>query len=282
MPGFNIKGMSAAMADNRIENFKKSYGTNSSGDFKFKPMYWSTLTDGVYKLRLAPKHPSKCPSGYVRLCTHKIEVRVGEKPQEVTCTYRPDQSDSECYICDVMEAVQEELGGFRKDIQAALQLMAPRQMFIFPGIITAKADPAFVPTYNKKYAPWVPDLQSRQGCILQLEGKRVMTALFDALQQYPDCNDTDEGHWIQITKMGKESPIFRVDRQATQLTSAEAELMGDKDYPALHPLPRYMSKSVSELDYAGQKALVAQAWWAFEVIAEDAPSSFNPDEDIPF
>lgn len=283
MPGFNLKGMTAQFDDPRITAFKNKYGGLGGGDFKFKPIFWSALLDGAYKVRLAPKHPSKCPQGLVRFALHRVESRVGEKWQEVVCHYKPGAENSECYICDVMEAVQDELSLFSKDVQAALELMNPRALFIFPAIITAKPDPTFVPTEQKRYAPWVPDDQARQGAILQLEGKRVLTALFDVLKEYPDANDCDEGYWIQITKMGKETPIIRASRAASCLTPSEAELFADKEYPSLHPVPKFMAKSVRDLDYNATKAFIGECWWAKDVIAsEDGQAAFDPDADIPF
>jgi hypothetical protein len=280
MPGFNLKGLSASLDDQRISNFKKTYGGLGSGDFKYKPIYWSALSDGAYKVRLAPKHPSKCPQGFVRLATHRIEHRVGEKWAEIICTYKPGVEGAECYVCDIMEAVQDELSTFSKDVQAALMQMNPRQLFLFPSLITAKPDPKFVPTDARKYAPWVPDDQARQGAILQLEGKRVLAALFDVLKEYPDANDVDEGYWLQITKMGKETPIVRAARAASELTPSEAELMSDKDYPVLHPIPKFMSKSLRELDYNGQKSFIAGCWWASEVIADENEAADMEDIDL--
>lgn len=281
MPGFNLKGMSASLDDSRIAGFKRTYGGLGGGDFKFKPIYWSALTDGAYKVRLAPKHPSKCPQGLVRIATHRVETRVGEKWTEVLCTYKTGVEGADCYVCDIMEAVQDELGSFSKDVQAALMQMNPRALFIFPGIITAKPDPTFVPSDTRRYAPWVPDDQARQGAILQLEGKRVLTALFDVLKEYPDANDCDEGYWLQITKMGKETPIIRASRAASCLTPSEAELFADKDYPSLYPVPKFMSKTVRDLDYNATKAFISECWWAKDVIASE-DEAFDPDADIPF
>lgn len=281
MPGFNLKGMAASLSDTRTEQFRKSFSRVGGGDFKFKPMYWSSLVDGKHMIRLLPKHPTKCPQGFLRLGQHKIEIRMGEKPQEVVCTYQPGKEGADCYVCDLLESIQEELSTFGKDVQAAIEMAAPRTLFLFPAIVQVKPDPKFVPTEGRKYAPWVFDERARQGAILQLEGKRVLTALFDVLQEYPEANDPDEGYWLSVTKMGKELPIIRAAKSPSPLTAAEAEMMVDREYPALYPVPKFM-KGLQELNYDQQKTLVSQAWWAKEVIAEETELEFGPDEDIPF
>lgn len=273
MSGFNFKSMNASMSDARMENFKKNYG-GGGGDFKFVPIYWSAMSDGAYKVRLGPKSPSRNPQGAVRIATHKVELRLAEKPQEVTCLYKPGVEGADCYVCDLLEAVQEELSSFSKDVVHALEEAAPRVLWLFPAIITAKRDPSFTPSEGKKHAPWVPDENARQGAILQLEGKRVLTALFDILREYPDANDLDEGYWLTITKMGKETPMIRAARNASELNAAERDLFGDKDYPSLYPIPKFMSKSLRDLDYEGQKTLVSQSWWAKDVISDEEDITF--------
>ena len=300
MAGFNFKGASAAMGDTRVNTFQKRF--NRYGDFRFKNVYLNSLAAGAHYIRLCPKHPEHCPDGFSRVVTHEVETVANAALVAFFCTYQPRLVDedgtlltklgaeSECYACDTLFAVQDELDSFGGDTKKILEHMAPRQKFIFPGVMRIKADPDWKHSGAvgddgkpaREYAPYIFDKDARQGVMLNIDRTATFNALLEVLKENPDANDLDDGCWIKLIKTpkGNGADYTWIATKASPADDKVRELCSAKDYPKLHPHPAFMKKSTRELNYEAQRALLSKAWWAGQVIDDGTEAPWDPDLDL--
>lgn len=281
--GFNLE-----LARQRRENLRhqmqdKKFGGGNSQRESWPYLHPSRLQpDTRFILRFLPPWPERCPAEGFHCATHAVQVQPNAPPVRFWCLL---EDEKDCYLCDFLEAVQEQWVSFPDHVKRAIRgsLGSPgvvvRKQTIFPIVIRATQvqDPAGEP--GKML--WVPKQDVEVGVLLILDDysgllESIESLFFDEEGNdiYDEVVDIEHGRYVFLEKKLRKYEL-RLSPKPSPLKSKE--LYSDAKYPRVASL--FRSKKIVK-SYEEQEATLKAAWWAKDLFREDS-LAVGADE-VPF
>jgi|GEM_PF-3820588 len=251
---FDAATVKASLGDKRLKSLQQTYGGKGKGKYDFQFVKTSQLEPGVYRIRFLPPFPGLAKRVPVRLVTHGVEIKMGEKPMNVHCT------GEDCLICRLLVVMEPQKDALSDAKQAALKHLSPWERFNFPLAIGGQPDPKD----ERKYPQWVPDKNVEKGIILIVQADGILSNISKLFDRHPDLSDIEEGRYLKLEKENRNTYNFSEPGNPKPL--ATTDLYTPDRYPKLDELAAGCAK---RMDNSDLEELLKGTWWRKMIPWED-------------
>ena len=245
--------------DRTKTQYRKAYTKGGVGNSDFPFVQPRDLPDGEYHIRFLPEFPGRCSDGYRRVWTHTLFDKIETTKKDAPYFYCLTLEGQDCCACDLLNALQEHIGGLNETAQTALSELSIFEQFLIPCVIDATH--VRPPTEADKWPPFKKTEDGKRfGAIFQLKNlKRLDDEIAALLAADPFVNDLHQGRELIFSRSSHIYNLRINPAQADRCPLPESERiwMDQMKYPNIDA----MFKKALKLQYAEQWDRIRSAFW---------------------
>lgn len=185
--------------------------TGGNREWAFPRVWANAFTDGSYRGRLIPSHPTHCPNGMLRIITHKVQGQSASDVQMVLHESQVTKAEERSPFITALLNVITESGKLKEmspELQKFVSDLVPEIAFQFPMIFWCEHSQIEYTKGNgetgkkTQLSPATSASTKPFGVVLELTQKTLVKRIQEVVTLVPNINNHVNGHDVRLSKSG--------------------------------------------------------------------------------